>query len=476
MIKPPIQLTKWQVFHTLHCCIMLSIAWLQLLVYYRFQWSDTAHVDMNERYGYVGTVIVTFLHFAPFVPQFLPTMCNLIGLTKHNCFSGINVVLRQPAEKAPFLCFRTVTRGLFPELVKGNAFRNRDLCLKMGLKNFHVEILTDSYLGNLLNEPHVKQTVVPDGYATPKGTKYKARALQYALEGHVNTLGDTDWIVHLDEESLLTPNSVRGILNFAADGRHHIGQGLIMYANEHVVNWLTTCMDAYRVADDLGKLKFQLKDLHRVILDWKGSFLMCQAGVENLVSFDHGPAGSITEDIFFGLKATTMGFSFGYIEGEVWEKSPFTLVDFMKQRKRWVEGCHHITFMPSMPLVARWTYITGRVSTVLFGTMVYPMLCRAYIPMGPDATTVFEIYMLMSGLLALYMHALGAVVSFMLYSKNGWKKLVLNLVAVPFLATLQGFLNVIVNVVTIFSSKTSFTIVNKNYSQLVPSGTQSRTV
>ncbi|XP_003370424.1 beta-1,4-mannosyltransferase egh protein, partial [Trichinella spiralis] len=89
------------------------------------------------------------------------------------------------------------------------------------------------------------------GYRTKSGALFKARALQYCWEEEVNMLRDDDWIVHLDEETLLTENSVRGILNFCSDGQHPFGQGLITYANGKIVNWVTTLADSFRVADDM---------------------------------------------------------------------------------------------------------------------------------------------------------------------------------------------------------------------------------
>ncbi len=47
----------------------------------------------------------------------------------------------------------------------------------------------------------------PRDYRTKSGARFKARALQYCLEDDVNILQDSDWIVHLDEETLLTVNS-----------------------------------------------------------------------------------------------------------------------------------------------------------------------------------------------------------------------------------------------------------------------------
>lgn len=105
---------------------------------------------------------------------------------------------------------------------------------------------------------------------------FKSRALQYCLEDSVNVLNPNDWIVHLDEETILTENSVKGITNFVLDGKYPFGQGLITYANENVVNWLTTLADSFRVSDDMGKLRFTFKTFHKPIFSWKGSYVVTQ--------------------------------------------------------------------------------------------------------------------------------------------------------------------------------------------------------
>ena len=48
---------------------------------------------------------------------------------------------------------------------------------------------------------------------------------QYCLEEGVNLLNDEDFVIHLDEETVLTEDAVRGILNFVSDNKHVIGQG-----------------------------------------------------------------------------------------------------------------------------------------------------------------------------------------------------------------------------------------------------------
>jgi egghead protein (zeste-white 4 protein) len=64
------------------------------------------------------------------------------------------------------------------------------------------------------------------------------------------------------------------------------------------------------------------------------SCVCVQVGAERQVSFDNGLDGSVAEDCFFAMRAFQKGFSFAFIEGEMWEKSPFSLWDFVQQRKR----------------------------------------------------------------------------------------------------------------------------------------------
>ncbi len=166
-------------------------------------------------------------------------------------------------------------------------------------------------------------------------------------------------MIHLDEETLLTTNSVRGILNFCTEGKHDFGQGLITYANCPVTfksplkalqNRICTVADSFRVADDMGKMRCQLKVFHKPMFGFKGSYVVTRLGAERAVSFDNGPEGSKAEDCFFALLAmdqqTPTRFTFDFIDGEMHEKSPFTFSDFFKQRKRWMQGIYMVVASP----------------------------------------------------------------------------------------------------------------------------------
>ncbi|GMR45077.1 hypothetical protein PMAYCL1PPCAC_15272, partial [Pristionchus mayeri] len=320
--------------HLLHC-ISLYV-WIGIVVYFFAFFSiETVDVQPIDRYGLFFTVLLYAWKCSPLLilPQ---CIFQLIGLTFFNPFRE-KVHLKAVPLLSPFVCFRVVTRGLYPRLVKDNVKLNIDVCKMVGMTNFMFEVVTDKGI-DFSGVSLVREIVVPRNYETKSGALFKARALQYCLEDEVDRLQDSDWIVHLDEETLLTSNSVCGILNFVEDGQHQFGQGLITYATGEIVNWLTTLSDSYRVSDDCGKQRGQLSLLHRPIFGWKGSYVVTKHGAERTISWDHGPEGSIAEDAYFGMLAMQAGYTFNFIEGEMHEKSPFTTMDFLQQRKRWLEG------------------------------------------------------------------------------------------------------------------------------------------
>lgn len=68
------------------------------------------------------------------------------------------------------------------------------------------------------------------------------------------------------------------------------------------------------------------------------------------MSFDNGLDGSVAEDCYFAMIAFKKGYTFNFIQGEMWEKSPFTLMDFLQQRKRWVQGIFLVVHSRHIPL------------------------------------------------------------------------------------------------------------------------------
>lgn len=263
--------------HVLHCALLIVVIFVFEIwtggIKLSVKTQQSFEFDPWQRYGYFWCLVLYLLRILTFLP-FPQVLFNFIGLTCYNAFPD-KVTLKGSPLLAPYLCIRVVTRGDYAQLVKENVFRNIARCNEAGLENYIVEVVTDKRIG-LPAHRRIREVVVPSDYRTKSGALFKARALQYCLEDGVNMLADNDYIVHLDEETLLTENSLRGILNFTFDGKHQFGQGLITYANEPVVNWITTLADSFRVADDMGKLRLQLSLFHKPILSWKGSYVVTQ--------------------------------------------------------------------------------------------------------------------------------------------------------------------------------------------------------
>lgn len=272
------RMIRGRVKHLLHCIFFLSFIYLFLLFAgaVNLDGKQKEFLDPWEAYGLYGATVLYILRLFTLlnIPQVL---FNFSGLLMFNAYPG-KVKLKGSPLLAPFICIRVVTRGDFPKLVRDNVTRNMNLCIDVGMENFMIEVVTDKAI-NLPKHRRVREVVVPSGYRTRTGALFKSRALQYCLEDKVNILADTDWIIHLDEETLLTENSVRGILNFVLDGQHQFGQGLITYANENIVNWLTTLADSFRVSDDMGKVRFQFYVFHKPLFSWKGSYVVTQVNI-----------------------------------------------------------------------------------------------------------------------------------------------------------------------------------------------------
>lgn len=390
-ITIPIPVLSSRTKHLIHCLLLCCII---LVFEARLAWSSSEdsekpeeeqEFDPVERYGILLTCLLYLIRCLALLS--LPQVCfNFMGLTLFNAFPD-RVRLKSPVSQAPFLCIRTVTRGDFPDLVCHNVQRNMDTCLTVGVENFLMEVVTDKPVTGLPVNARIRQLVVPSDYQTRTGARFKARALQFALEEENNLLGDKDWIVHLDEETILTEDVVRGIVNFVSRGKHEFGQGLITYANEEIVNWLTTLADSFRVSDDMGKIRMQLSIFHRPLFGWKGSFVVSKFSAERDVSYDHGLDGSVAEDCFFSMIAYAKGYTFDWIDGGMWEKSPFTVSDFVQQRKRWLQGIFLVVHSSDIPLVNKlflglslyaWMTVPLSTSNILL-TSLFPLPTKSFV-------------------------------------------------------------------------------------------------
>jgi egghead protein (zeste-white 4 protein) len=245
-----------------------------------------------------------------------------------------------------------VSRGDNVEALKRSVTSCYSLLENLGV-NFRIEVVTDISVRKQLQmfRDRVHFYEVPLHYKTVKVAKYKARALHFALEQRrkhspADSL-DSTWVMHLDEESMLTPQVVYGIAKFIEnpDNAEKIGQGEIKYnAYNYFDNYLIGAIDSVRTGDDLGRFRFQFKLFGLPLSGMHGSFMLVPARIEHAIGFDLGGKGSITEDAYFALLANEMGYRFGWVEGFIREQSPFTLGDLIKQRRRWFCGLEILAF------------------------------------------------------------------------------------------------------------------------------------
>merc|ERR1719453_1208810 len=224
-----------------------------------------------------------------------------------------------------------------------------------------LEVVTDNAFNcaELAGVP-VEEIVVPNDYVSKTGVKFKARALNYAIFN--SSAKECDWIVHLDEETKLSKRVMAQLWAHAekehnaverGDRKYHnIGQGAIVYGTQQhgtVSNWITTLADTGRVGDDYGKFRMQYEN-GATVIGMHGSFIAISQQVEELVTYDHGHAGSICEDLYFALYAFGhYNVRFDWIDGFMYEQSPFTMMDLCKQRQRWFSGMFLVCFDPKIP-------------------------------------------------------------------------------------------------------------------------------
>jgi hypothetical protein len=150
------------------------------------------------------------------------------------------------------------------------------------------------------HEYNVAITSVPASF-TPRKATHKARALEYfRQEQHLTS---RDWVLHLDEETLIDNHVVQTCIDFIQGREREMqmaAQGIILYnAYQYWDNWLLTAADVIRVIDDFGHFQFQLNCLGKALDGFHGSFLLLNGQAENVITWE---TDSIVEDMYFGLE------------------------------------------------------------------------------------------------------------------------------------------------------------------------------
>lgn len=334
------------------------------------------------------------------------------------------------------LYVRYVTRGQNRILVTENAHRAAHVFEQCGLPRRMrcIEIVTDQSLelGDEDESNGIVELVVPEDFACSSGALFKARALNYAILA--STARPTDWIIHLDEETRFGADCLHAILvhcvresteTFVKRSQlwPRIGQGPIVYgkwlaqngdeesSGSEYGNWITTLADSIRVGDDCGRYRLQY-ECGEACIGIHGSFVVVCNNVEKEVTFDHGIEGSIAEDAFFAMVARCKGVKFAWIDACMEERSPLGLMDFMKQRARWLVGGALVVWSKKLPFRIRWVMST-LVSIWFMSPVTYTIALMAMLwSGGSKSDPVFANLWSALTILSLWNYLLGFCVTF----------------------------------------------------------------
>ena len=303
-----------------------------------------------------------------------------------------------------------------------------------------VEVVTESeqqannLIGYFAQAPiPVAAYVLPTEYQTVRGTKLKARALHYMVELRrcgLNSKPGKTFIVHYDEESVMTPNELKGLVLYLAKTSKRLMEGPIYYPLEYgEANVLCQAMEANR---PIGCFECRAVMERGVPFHLHGSNLVIDEALENELGWDIGNLDGqpfIAEDFVFGMLAyLRYGRAiFGWHGCVMLEQPPFSVKSAFRQRYRWVigvlQGLTQIARMHefrSLPASLRWELVWGtcyRVTTFALGMpvgvfsllyIIYQMLLAALGYHIPPPSWYLSAWLLLIGLLWLNAIFIGA--------------------------------------------------------------------
>lgn len=157
------------------------------------------------------------------------------------------------------------------------------------------------------------------------------------------------------------------------------------------------------------------------------------------------------------------GYSFDWVEGEMYEKSPFTLLDYIKQRKRWLQGLILVVHSKMTPLKHKIFIILSTYSNCI-GPLVYlQVLFDLFFP--TNSPIIIDLLWAFIGGVSLYVHLIGTYKTCSTIGSDTLETIV-NLVLTIGTLPLKIVLENAAVVWALLSKKHQFYIVNKNHSKI----------
>ncbi len=360
-------------FFWIHSPLIIILCSLLLILFQkRIDWNLTLEIDWYD-----------FFLLIP-LPFALLSLCGLS--LPHQRYE----LSESPLRKLNILYICIVTRGTNKQIVENSYWIMKSL----ESEQVRLKVVSDCPL----DIPHI---LVPHSFQT-KFAKYKARALEY-FRIKMN-LSDRDWVLHLDEESVIDSDNLAACIDFCRNSPHLMGQGSILYNHRNF--WkhpLITVADCIRVGDDLARFYLQFAYLHQPIFGIHGSFLLINGKVENEITWDL--SDSLTEDYEFSVQYMRQGYTCGYVDGVVREQSPESILDFLKQRRRWLLGIRTIAKHSNWARL--WTLLWS-LNPVILGIAM--ALSTNLIGGGKPISCLMFIPMMLISAIYLYLYLLGSLV------------------------------------------------------------------
>ena len=278
------------------------------------------------------------------------------------------------------ICWRIVTAGKNIDVVLSTIRRCQSEMAETPLAPYVIGVVIDECTNVALlpgEDADVRIIVVPREYVTPNNSRFKARALHYAILN--SQITDTAWIVHLDEETQPTQSAIKGVCKFIAQEeasrRLRIGQGALLYHREWERHPFLTLADNVRTGDDFARFYLQHR-LGITIFGLHGSFIVVRNDVQKATGgFDFGPHGDITEDAFWAVQAMQNGLRCAWVDGYLEEQSCLSIMDFLRQRRRWFHGL--VKTVLYAPVKLRWRFGLG-LNTMLWALAPFAMVYTVF--------------------------------------------------------------------------------------------------
>lgn len=280
-----------------------------------------------------------------------------------------------------------VSQGFQLDILKNSVSRAHTILSSLGV-TFQIEVVVDSI--SLTDDPWFDSygcvvVEVPRSFVTSSGAKFKARALCYAAEMRKARFADRAhvWILHCDEDTLLTPQAVFGIHSFLLndDAAHRCGAGAKKYelSSHSRKAKFFGAIDSHCAGEDLGRYRLQFQLWRASIFGAHGSFLLLPLQLDSASLYEVGERGSLTEDVYVALALRLNRTPIDLISGYVIEQSAYDLKNFLQQRARWIHGLLNALLDARFPIAFRlvwFSYLSvWRISIVASVALILFSMC-----------------------------------------------------------------------------------------------------